>query len=254
MGVYGYCDGETQIVRGGVTYRPWQIKASNFTFTGTQDKSDVIVTMARGSGLEDEFMGFPPEGVVNIVIYEGHYTPGFLPGDFSVIWRGRIVNHEFPDELSEVAFTCMPVSSVIMMPGLRRNYQLSCPHALYGPHCLANKATATVNRTVTALSGYQVVLSSALGWPLDFRNGIATWTYNTTRTGTRTVIAVSENGMVLTLRGTLRGLSVGSVLSISKGCNRSEENCTRIHNNIHNYGGQPFIPLENPFSQKNQFY
>ena len=71
---------------------------------------------------------------------------------------------------------------------------------------------------------------------------------------TRTVAKVSNSGTEVSLRGSLRGLLVGATVGAVLGCGRNMQSCKTLHDNILNYGGQPFIPLDNPLSQKNQFY
>lgn len=251
FGPYAYCDGETAITRSGVVYQPWPIEASDFTFDGTLDKSDVTITMASGSGIEDEYLGFPPDSIVNLTMFDGHMNLDV--SEFRAVWRGRVMSPEFPDDEATVKFSAVPISALIAKPGLREHYQLSCRHSLYGHKCRADKPAATVSATVTAIAQYQFTLSSPIANPADFRAGLALWTYGTSRSSLRTILDVSEDGLVVTVRGTLRGLETGSSVSLTKGCNRTEENCSRIHGNILNFGGQPFIPLENPLSSKSQF-
>ena len=70
----------------------------------------------------------------------------------------------------------------------------------------------------------------------------------------RTIVSVTGVKTGIGIRGNLRGLTVGSSIKITFGCNRLQSDCADLHNNILNFGGQPAIPLENPLSQKNIFY
>ena len=234
-----------------VEFQPWPIKSSDFTFDGTLDKSDITVALASGSGIENEYLGFPPDANVNLVVFDGHYNQD--PDEFRAIWRGRVTAPSFPDDSATVEFTAIPISALIAKPGLRRHYQLGCPHALYGPQCMADKEAATLTRTVTTITGNTFTLNSELEGPNDYKSGMAFWVYSAPRSSLRTILNVSADGLVVTVRGSLRGMTTGMTVTLIKGCNRSEENCTRIHANILNYGGQPFIPLENPLSNKNMF-
>ena len=69
----------------------------------------------------------------------------------------------------------------------------------------------------------------------------------------RTITALRPDGTAVTIRGVMRGLTPGTQINLIRGCNHLMSGCY-THNNILNYGGQPFIPLENPLSTKNQFY
>lgn len=258
IGPYAFCDGEKEITLphgkddAPVTYIPWPIKKPEMTHDGTLDKSDITVSMALGSDMDSLFLAYPPSQVVNLTIFEGHIGDAVINANFPAIWLGRIQNGAYRN--NELDLSCVPVSTAIQRPGLRRNYQIGCPHVLYGPQCGASKVAATVDREVASVTRNQITLDSALADPTLYVGGLLQWANSTTgHKELRTMTAVNTGGTVITIRGIARGLSVGTALALSRGCNRQMSGCNQ-HNNILNYGGQPFIPLENPLSQKNQFY
>ena len=252
FGPYAFCDGEEPITRAGITYQPFPISISDITSNGNLDKSDITVTLARGSIFENEFIGFPVSHVVNLIVFQGHTNDAPTLFDYPAIWVGRVGAPAFENET--IAFNCVPVSTSIQRPGLRRNYQLSCPHVLFGPQCRASRNDATVTRTVTAISGNTVTFNTAL--PLaaaKYKGGLLEWTADG-HSSIRTIVSVTGAKTGIGIRGNLRGLSVGSSIKITFGCNRMQSDCADLHHNILNFGGQPSIPLENPLSQKNIFY
>lgn len=254
FGPYAFTNAETAIVRAGITYEPWPIKHSDIATTGTLDKSDITITMAAGSGLEDEFIGYPPSQVVNLTIFQGQMDDIPSLVDYPAQWLGRITAPEFNS--NEVAFNAVPVSTSIQRPGLRRNYQLGCPHVLYGSQCRANKVDATISRTVTGIIRNRVQVGVAIG-PIDparYIGGLLEWTAASGRKETRTIAKAEASGLEVTVRGSLRGLAVAMSVNVVLGCRRNMADCNTLHQNILNFGGQPLIPLENPLSQKNQFY
>ena len=252
FGPYAFCDGEEPITRAGITYQPFPISISDITSNGNLDKSDITVTLARGSIFENEFIGFPVSHVVNLIVFQGHTNDAPTLFDYPAIWVGRVGAPAFENET--IAFNCVPVSTSIQRPGLRRNYQLSCPHVLFGPQCRASRNDATVTRTVTAISGNSVTFNTAL--PLaaaKYKGGLLEWTADG-HSSIRTIVSVTGAKTGIGIRGNLRGLTVGSSIKITFGCNRLQSDCADLHHNILNFGGQPSIPLENPLSQKNIFY
>ena len=252
FGPYAFCDGEEPITRAGITYQPFPISISDITSNGNLDKSDITVTLARGSIFENEFIGFPVSHVVNLIVFQGHTNDAPTLFDYPAIWVGRVGAPAFENET--IAFNCVPVSTSIQRPGLRRNYQLSCPHVLFGPQCRASRNDATVTRTVTAISGNSVTFNTAL--PLaaaKYKGGLLEWTADG-HSSIRTIVSVTGAKTDVGIRGNLRGLTVGASIKITFGCNRLQSDCADLHHNILNFGGQPSIPLENPLSQKNIFY
>ncbi len=253
VGPFAFNNGETDIVREGIIFRPWPIKHGDITSDGTLDKSDLTVSLALGTDLDSLFLSYPPSQVVNLIIFEGHMDDDVTPETFPAVWSGRIVNGEHKE--NELHLSCLPVSTAIKRPGLRRNYQIGCPHVLYGEQCRANKAAATVTRTIISVSRNEITFDATLGEDrARYAGGLVEWVAaGTGYREVRTIASIAPLGNRITFRGMPRGLAPGMQISLTRGCNHLMSGCEQ-HGNIHNYGGQPFIPLENPLSQKNQFY
>lgn len=253
IGPYGFTNGEDLITRDGIDYQPWPIKHGNLTVSGTLDKAALEVSMGRDSVLDDMFLAFPPSQVINLIIFRGHMGDDPTPTNFPAEWSGRVRGVDFADY--EVKFNCEPVSTSIRRPGLRRNYQLGCPHVLYGEMCRASKSAATDTQTVASVAGNTVVLVDALGFaPANFTGGLLEWTRADGIKEIRTILSVTSDGKTVRLRGATRDLLSGGAVAASMGCSRTLEFCTTVHNNVHNFGGQPWIPFDNPLASVSKFY
>ena len=253
FGPFAFCDGEEPITRAGIVYQPWPIQKGDQSSSGTLDKSSVTVTMGRGSPFENEFLGFPMSIVINMTIFEGHIGDNLaIPANAPAVWVGRATSPTFTRTTLE--FTGIPVSTTLKQPGLRRHYQVACPHVLYGPQCRASKEAATTGRFVTSLSGNTFGFDAELPrLPRNYIGGLVDWSVGSMRV-IRSIVAVGGDGRSVKVRGNLVGMPIGKWTNISLGCNRQQSDCINLHDNILNYGGQPFIPLENPLSQKNVFF
>ena len=253
IGHFAFCDGETPFTRDGITYQPWPIKHDDINNSGNLDKADLTVTLALGTDLDALFVAYPSSQVINLTIFEGQIGDVNIPANYPAIWVGRTGGANFNG--NELEITCDPVSTSIRRPGLRRMYQIGCPHVLYGDQCQANKAAATSSRIASAISGRNISLSVALPVPVErFVGGLIEW--DDPATGwheMRTIVKINPAGTMVTIRGIPKGLSITQTVTVARGCDRQMTGCNQ-HSNIFNYGGQPFIPLENPLSQKNQFY
>lgn len=259
IGPFAYTDGEEEIVRPvldengdpqDITFIPWPIEHGPISQDGTLDKSDVSIAAALGTPIDDLFIAYPPSQVVNLTIFEGHTDDEVTEANYPAVWLGRIASAAF--EGNEIKLSCVPVSTRIRMPGLRRNYQVGCPHVLYGEQCGANKAAATVTRTVVSVNRNNITIDSNLGSFGQYVGGLLEWVNSDTgRTEIRTIS--SATALILTIRGLSRGIGPDTEVSIVRGCDHQMTGCN-LHDNIQNYGGQPFIPLDNPLAQKNMFY
>lgn len=268
FGPFAFTDAEDAITRTEigfdepVVYVPWPVDRGNIVSSGSLDKSQLKVSMAEGSDLAALFLEYPPAQVVNLIIRDGHV--GDDPDDpacFPVVWTGRVLGCGHPPLKTE--FTCEPISTSGRRPGLRRNYQISCPHVLYGPDCRADRDAATIERTVAGVERTRVTLST--GWDSvhphgKYVGGMIRWTRPGGFMELRSILRCAD-GVTLRLSGTTRGLQVGDTVKLILGCSRSitqsgatiAGDCVDLHDNIHNYGGQPFIPLTNPLGPVNNF-
>lgn len=251
---YAYTDVEDAVIYGGVTYQPIPIKRGAIVSSGSLDKSRMSVRVPLGSQIAELFRVFPPGQVVTLTIRGGHLSDADM--EFPVIWVGRVLQCSRNDENGpEGDLTCEPVSTSMRRSGLRRHYQLSCPHVLYEQGdglCNASKVAATITRNIVSLT--PTALTFAAGWngaidPFKYIGGIVSWVTPFLREQ-RTIMRVSGDTMKLT--GPTTGLVVGDAVDIILGCNHQTSDCETLHNNILNYGGQPYIPLNNPIS-KNPF-
>lgn len=246
---YAYTDSTSKIVDGGVTYLPVPIDRGAIVVKGNMDKAAMEVKMSLSLPVAELFRVYPPASVVSLTIKQGHL--GDPDSQYLVAWVGRVIAAK--REAPELVLTCEPVRTTLKRLALRRNYQYSCPHVLYGEWCRADKSAATVACEVVAIDGIKIVLEG--GWnpsPADkYVGGMVEWTNNSGDTEIRSIVRVNVN--TLSLSGSLRDIVVGSTVQVSRGCSRDMDGCNS-HNNIQNFGGCPFIPTKNPIGRSNQFY
>lgn len=246
---YAYTDAEHDIFHDSVTYQSIAITRGAIVVKGNMDKTSMEVRMSLDLPVAARFQSYPPSHVVTLTILQGHLNDP--DAQFLTIWAGRIINAK--REAPELILTCEPIRTSMKRLGLRRHYGYGCSHKLYGPWCNANKTAASVAAVVSSISGYRVTLVG--GWTpgdtTDYVGGMLEWNNAAGDREVRTILRVSGN--VLTLSGTPKYLDAGSSVTVVRGCSRDEAGCNS-HNNIHNYGGCPFIPSKNPISRTNQFY
>lgn len=247
-------DAEQPIVLDDLTYTPVQIKHGEIHASGTLDKTTLEVSTRYDSPLSNLFRHYPPSQVVTLTVLRGEADDPSQ--EFSVIWAGRILSCSI--EFYEAKLVCEPIGTAVRRPGLRRNYQVGCPHVLYGPSCRANQADFTRTTTVSNVEGSTVRLETGWNGPWSFSrfiNGIAEWTDGNGDVTTRTILQVVTDGTAdfILLAGATQGLRAGGTLSLSLGCNHQLSDCQDF-NNLPNYGGCPWVPTKNPVGSYNPFY
>lgn len=262
LNVFAYTNADSPIVfddgiTGPLTYQAVPITRDAITASGTLDKSTLVVKTSRAQGIADLFRNYPPSSVVNLRIRQGHTNDP--SSQFLINWSGRVIG--FRVQGAESQYTCEPISTSLRRAGLRRNYQYGCPHVLYGPQCRASKAAATLPQIVLTVS--RAVITVSPTWVPDarkpkYQNGLAEWTTADGRTERRGILRVV--GGTITLDGRAAGLTPGMSVKLILGCDHQTGlpgqtgDCLPLHNNIQNYGGQPWIPLKNPIGYSNNQY
>ena len=249
---YAYTDAENEMVVNGVTYQPIPINRENINASGGLDKSTLTIVTPHTSGLAELFRIYPPSQVVNVIVRQGHY--GDPDSEFLVVWTGRVLSCS--RDGVEAKFTCEPVSTSLRRAGLRRHYQYGCPHVLYGDGCRADKGTATSEVSVDSVSGTVVILGD--GWhgaiaAEKYIGGMVEWEMPNGNREFRTILRLSStNGVIVA--GLPTGIESASEVFVVLGCNHQQDDCLNLHDNIKNYGGQPWIPTKNPIGTVNNFY
>lgn len=246
-------------ILGPIDFQPVPIDRDAINSKGTLDKSALRIRTDIGTDVAELFRVYPPASVVSLMIWEGHLEDP--DEEFVCIWAGRVVAAQ--RQKSQMVLTGEPISTSLRRPGLRRNYQYGCGHALYmgdeSGGCRADKPSKTLPATVDSITGATVTLEA--GWEgafakAKFLGGMLEWETDAGSTDRRTIIRVS--GDTLSLSGLPSGLEVAADVDVVLGCNHQAfaptGDCEAIHDNLPDYGGQPWIPLKNPIGTYNNYY
>lgn len=237
---HAYTDAEEEIIYDGVTYKPIPIDRGNITASGTLDKQKIEIRMPKTEALAEKFRVWPPSAPITFILRQGHYGDT----EFLVVATGRVLS--CAREGFTARFACEPIQTAMRRSGLRQNWQYGCPHVLYGPLCKASKAAARHDVVIasvdrTAISVVPGVINGATEY--RFINGIVEWNGNDNRES-RMILEIPQPGLYV-LAGSTAGLVVGMQAEMYFGCAHDMTHC-RLHNNILNYGGDPWIPFKNP--------
>ena len=261
---YTYTDAEEPLTYddglgdGPKVYEPIAIMRGSINSSGTLDKSKLELRIDKDTEIGALYRGYPPSYIVTLTIRAHHIGDTEYP----IIWSG-IVRGGGPAE-GEIVLTCEPISTQMKRTGLRRHYQYGCPHVLYGIGkglCNADKDAATYTGTVASATNTTLTLDA--GWngsiaAAKFAGGILEWTNDDGNLEIRMINSAS--GTTLNVKGVLRDIHAGNTVSVILGCAHNEDDCQNLHvekdvggPNINNFGGQSWIPTENPVA-KNQSY
>jgi uncharacterized phage protein (TIGR02218 family) len=238
--VWRFTTGEDPVTISGQLFAPRPMQRSKI-----EQSSDMIrnsITLSTSSELEvvDAYRSGVPSGITTILIQGYHYGIA----DYVTRWQGRIVNVQFAERTAKIS--CEPILTTILRPVLRRFYQLSCPHVLYGADCTVSRATFRVDGTLTGQNGAQ--LTSAIfgakpdGW---FGGGYIDWLEGDE---SQRRFILSHTGSNIVVNIPFIDMPNNAGVQVYPGCDHTLVTCTNKFANNLNYGGQPYYPQKNPFS------
>lgn len=227
------------------TYQPLVVYRGNVVDNGDVNRATLELEVERSAEFLDLFRVAPPSAVVSLTVRRVHLTDGVL--QIVALWLGRILNVAWQGPSAKL--NCEPVRSGMAQFGLRRQFQLQCPHVLYGPSCRASRASFQIDGTVTALAGSQMTVPACAGYGVNnFAGGYIEWTHADLAATERRSISSSSNAGVLEVIGVPVGIDEGAAVRVFPGCDHSlgANGCSKF-NNVANYGGFPHTPTKNPF-------
>lgn len=262
---YAYTAGDTPVTHtdatlGPITYRPIPVEMSEFTSSGTLDKQKFDVTVPRTAEIATLLRTYPPSSSVNLTVRQGHLSDP--DNEWQVVWLGRVL--ACTREGSRVKLNCEPVQTALRRVAMRRHYMRPCPLALYGSGCKASLSAASSSYVPESILASSIVMP--VGWTtpqlaVKYAGGVAMWDGGG-GVERRSILGVGEDLRTLRLSGPTVGLAGGETVSVAFGCSHAltltdgvlTGDCVDLHDNILNYGGQPWIPEQNPVGKRNSSY
>lgn len=203
-------------------------------------RSNLSLTVSRDFPLAALYKIAPPSDAITLVLRQYHYGDA----EIATLWQGEILAVNFHG--GEATIELQPPSANLRAIGLRRNYQKTCPFALYGPDCTVDPATVRTIGPVAGLAGLVLTVLAAGALADGYFDGgyvewqVATGVYDRRFISSHVASAITVDVFPL-------GLAVGQEVRLYPGCDHSINTCNSKFANAPNFGGMPYIPLKLPF-------
>ncbi|QQG66368.1 phage BR0599 family protein [Desulfobulbus oligotrophicus] len=231
-----YTSADHEVAYGADLYQPAFIKRGGFTRGGDTRKSTIEIEVAAGNPVALLFRTGWLAATMVVTIFRHHHEDS----EFSVLWKGRVTGCRWSGSMATL--TSDSVFTLFRRAGLRRVYQIGCPHALYGPGCGLNANAWRVQSTISAVAGNQVTVAGAGAYPGGwFAGGMLL-------AGAEYRLITAHSGNIVILVDAVDSAVAGGPVSLWPGCDRAMATCNNRFGNLDNYGGLPFLPAKNPFS------
>lgn len=231
-----YTSADHEVAYESEVYQPCFIKRGGFARGGDARKSTLEIEVAASNELVLLFRTGWLSGLMVVTVYRHHYEDA----DFSVLWKGRITRCRWAGSVATL--TSESVFTLFQRAGLRRMYQVGCPHVLYGPACGLLASEWSVAATVSAVTGTTITVNDISGYGDGYFLG------GMIQAGDELRLITAHSGGDLSLVDTVDTLAIGDAVTLWPGCPRTISACRDKFDNLDNYGGLPFLPSKNPFS------
>lgn len=236
---YRYTSADGDVSYGGNTYTAVPISRNAVEATSETARLALEIVCDHSLGVLALFSTMPPEEVVAITLRRLHAGDG----EAVTMWIGRILNVTWNPAAAEIH--CESVYTSLKRTGLRRLYQMACPHVVYDAGCGLSRASFKATKTVSAVSGVTLSIASIGAADGYYAGGYLEWASGgvTLRRAIRSQVAGS-----VVVSFPLPGLAGGASVDLYPGCDHTLATCASKFSNHLNYGGMPYFPEKNPFS------
>lgn len=237
-GVWRYTSADTdQLADLGdgaiATYVSAAIGRGELAYGPEEGRRSLEVTLPRDMPLAARFIGAASQIAMTVTLWRRYASADA----WTLLWSGRVLTGALAGH--HLRLRCEPASVAMKRTALRRLYSCNCPHVLYGPECKATPQSVietvswVASSTLMYLTGNTDYSDYSGGW-LVAPDGVAH------------MIKVGGGNSIETIYPS--GLAVGQQFQMFKGCDHSIQTCQARFANTNNFGGYPWIPKKNPFS------
>ncbi len=247
-----YTPSDQTIVHLGKTYVPAEISRSELGSTSDRNKSVLQVSIPVSLPLAQQFLAVPPSASVSLTLFRAQRAD---LADATVEWVGIIRDREILDQ--QMVLQCTNLLAATGRKGNALRYQKSCPYAIYGAEgCGVNPEEFKVSANAIVDSSVTLYAPATIGYPDDwFIGGFVSYQDVVSGVvGKRFIVNYASDTGLVTVFPPLRGVDSGQLVNFYAGCDHTSRTCNDKFDNLLNHGGDPVLPLVNPFDPREQIF
>lgn len=239
---YRYTSTDRSIFIAGEEYLPISVSRSRVK-AGTQEDDNLSLDLSIPFDVDVvrdyAYAQTPPKLRLEVYRQQQDLPTG---QDFSLFWKGLVRGFSVSGRTASVS---VPSIFSLALQGEIPNvyYQAPCNKVLYDKRCKVARAAHTITATILVVTGVQIQLTDVLG---SAANLYSAGELVNTRNGERRLILANDRDFV-DIGYAFVDLQPGDVVELAKGCDHSLETCKAKFDNVINFGGFNYIPIDNPF-------
>lgn len=225
----------------GQTYLPMAMSESNIRSSTELVRNAIKLTVPWDHPIAELWRRSPPVGTIGVILKELHRGDT----ETSNAWQGHVAGVTGTYRAS-AEIQLAPGIVALKNTGLRRPWQINCPHVLYHPStCRVDPEDWKGEGTIATKVGLDVTAAVFGDYPTGtLAAGFFRWTDSEGVTDWRYI--TSHSGNTVRMSMSAPHLEVDQEIQVFPGCNRTTSRCIEF-NNLPNYGGIPYFARQNPF-------
>lgn len=232
-----YTSADSIISYGGNDFTPATLTRGPVKYDSEFEVTSLRCTFGYVEDPAIEYIAQNPVELIWIEVMK--YYEDVVPEEVSVIFIGQVKSVTFQGNDANVLSVGFEHYLKKRIPKYR--FQVGCNNDLYDSFCGIAKASWLTTTNVTVDSEGTTLTSSDFGLQDDgyYTRGYVQW-------GDYKRMIVDHSGDDITIRFSMPGLTSGESIDAYAGCDRQLKTCVEKFDNLLNFFGHPFIPIDNP--------
>jgi uncharacterized phage protein (TIGR02218 family) len=241
---YRYTSAESLITLDGREYEPLPIKRGSVK-SGSQadDSLSLEIELPIDCDLVRDYAYLNAPASLMLSVFRVHRETNFAT-DSVLLWKGEVLSFSVAGRTAKARVPSI-FSAALSSDCPTVFYQNPCNHVLFDARCKVSRASFSTSTTVLDAAQTNATVVDD-GFPDNF---LAGGEMVNSRNGERRMIVDNQVNLI-TINFAFVDLRVGDSVTLTAGCDHSWTTCRSKFSNGDNYGGDPFIPSENPFQGK----
>jgi uncharacterized phage protein (TIGR02218 family) len=231
-----YTDGDVAVTYSGSSYTPATLERESVTYNNKLEVTTLTIKAAYIENPALEYIAINPVEILWISVLKLH-RDDLTEAD--VVFIGQIKNVAFQGITASI--TCVGFEHFLKKTIPTWRYQLTCNHNVFDSKCSLTAASYAETTTVVLDANGVDLVSSAFG---AYSDGYFTGGQVLFGVESRTI--VYHVGNTITMMYKMVDLETNDSVTAYPGCDGRAETCRDKYDNIVNFLGFPFIPVENP--------
>ena len=231
-----YTSGDISVNYNENTYEPAPIERGIVTYDSNLEVSTLDIIMARSQGFVTKYIVQNPVLVLWVKVTR-------LFRDLSepdIVFIGQIKNVTFTGLTAKVS--CVGFEKYFKQPIPNWRYQILCNYKVFDNNCsLSDNFFKTTTNIDTVSSDNLTITSNDFSLQDSDYYKLGKIVF-----GEDSRMITYHVGNTIKIRFRMPNLVPGSEVTVYAGCDRNIETCRDKFNNVINFGGHPYIPLDNP--------